>query len=119
MAEGIIVSALTESRGTTSEMSRSEHRPTVHPQQGPLRPGEHRLKIRLRAAERRGERADELADEPVLRLAAVTRKTRPVGTRRHGARPVAGVCRGPCQVDESLSEHADSPFLPKALDRSG
>src|ERR1700733_2556537 len=119
MMERVIVATVAESRGAPGEMQWSKHRPTVHREQSALRLGKHRLKIRLYATQRRGQRGHELAGEPVLRLATVARQAPPVDTGRRRGRPIAQVGRCPREVNEGLREHPDSPLLTKALDRPG
>ena len=84
-AECIFVASIAESRCATRKVRGSEQRAAIHRGQCSLRPAEHRIEVGFATAQRRRQRAHELARESELRLARVARQDRRLGAGRSAA----------------------------------
>src|SRR5258708_21947366 len=101
--------------GAASEVSRRQERPALYRLECPLRLRHERLDVWLRSTNRRDKRADQLASESILRLPRVARQAGSFGGGRRGHAPLAGVLRGPREVDQRLRERTKPDLLAQPL----
>src|SRR4030088_1196609 len=111
VTKSLVLPSVAHSGSAASEVRGRQQRPALHGLEYPLRLRHDRLDVCLRSTNRGDKRADQLASEPILRLAGVER---PAGSFRGGRRghaPLAGVQRGPREVDQRLRERTEPDLL--------